>query len=125
MSRSDLASILAALFALGVLVPDAFATVPRPFVQRSIAGEAAMRPWHGPYYHPSWGRAVPLVVPPNSNMHTEYSWGVTMAEMQPIYHQFSRGYPGSVSGGASLLRPPPYSPASTRQRGVYYIRAPW
>jgi len=105
---------------------DSHATPPLIYSGQSLAQEAGRRPWHQPYYHPQWGRPVPLVVPPVAGMHTEYSWGVTMNEMRPIYHQFSRGAPGVISGGSvEALRPPPYSPTSTRQFGVYYIRAPW
>ena len=89
------------------------------------APEARRRAWHGPYHHPQAGRPIPLVVPPTAGMHTEYSWGVTMNEMRPIYHQYSRGVSGRTTERGVHTRPPAYRPASTRHSGVYYLRVPW
>src|SRR5262245_1804010 len=57
---------------------------------------ANQRPWHGDYAYTQWGTPVALVVPPNSKMHTSWSWGVAQTEMVPIYHQFHRDYPGEL-----------------------------
>jgi len=118
-------STCATFVLLGFLVKNSAAVMPGLFFPGpQLSREAVRRPWHGLYYYPPWGRPMPLVVPPNSTMHTEYSWGVAMNEMRPVYHQFSRGYPGTVIGGSSL-QAPPYYPARTQQMGVYPIRAPW
>jgi hypothetical protein len=89
---------------------------------------AAQRPWHGPYAYTPWGMPVALVVPPNSKMHTSYSWGVSQSEMIPIYHQFHRDYPGGVAtgfGGTQGINATPYWPSHTDQLGVYPVRGPW
>lgn len=90
------------------------------------AWHASLTPWHSPYYHKMYGRPVPLVVPPNAGMQTNFGWGVTGSEMTPINHQYGRAYPGDAMGlGATQLSPTPYWPSNTRQLGTYYIRAPW
>jgi hypothetical protein len=87
---------------------------------------AAQRPWHGPYAYTPWGTPVALVVPPNSKMHTSYSWGVGQSEMVPIYHQFHRDYPGGMAiGGGAEINTTPYWPSHTDQLGVYPVRGPW
>jgi hypothetical protein len=86
---------------------------------------AAQRPWHGPYAYTPWGTPVSLVVPPNSKMHTSYSWGVAQTEMIPIYHQFHRDYPGEVGPGNGEIYSTPYWPSHTDQLGVYPVRGPW
>jgi hypothetical protein len=87
---------------------------------------AAQRPWHGPYAYTPWGVPAALVVPPNSKMHTSFSWGVAQSEMVPIYHQFHRDYPGppAIGGGAEIYTTP-YWPSHTDQLGVYPVRGPW
>jgi hypothetical protein len=86
---------------------------------------AAQRPWHGPYAYTQWGKPVSLVVPPNSKMHTSYSWGVAQTEMVPIYHQFHRDYPGPLGLGGAPIYSTPYWPSHTDQLGVYPVRGPW
>ena len=87
---------------------------------------AAQRPWHGPYAYTQWGTPVALVVPPNSKMHTSWSWGVAQSEMVPIYHQFHRDYPGGMAiGGGANINATPYWPSHTDQFGVYPVRGPW
>ena len=87
---------------------------------------AAQRPWHGPYAYTPWGMPTALVVPPNSKMHTSFSWGVAQSEMIPIYHQFHRDYPGPLAvGGGAAIYPTPYWPSHTDQLGVYPVRGPW
>jgi hypothetical protein len=87
---------------------------------------AAQRPWHGPYAYTPWGTPTALVVPPNSKMHTSYSWGVSQSEMIPIYHQFHRDYPGmAIGGGVAGINTTPYWPSHTDQFGVYPVRGPW
>ena len=55
-----------------------------------------------------------LVVPPNSKMHTSFSWGVAQSEMIPIYHQFHRDYPGADGRSAAAQEsiPRPIGPAT-------------
>jgi hypothetical protein len=86
---------------------------------------AGYRPWHGEYAYTQWGTPVALVVPPNSKMHTSWSWGVAQTEMVPIYHQFFRDYPGDAGGGGYPFQQTPYWPSHTDQFGVYPIRGPW
>ena len=88
---------------------------------------AAQRPWHGPYAYTPWGMPTALVVPPNSKMHTSYSWGVGQSEMVPIYHQFHRDYPGGIviNGPNHGINTTPYWPSHTDQLGVYPVRGPW
>ena len=87
---------------------------------------AAQRPWHGPYAYTPWGMPTALVVPPNSKMHTSFSWGVAQSEMVPIYHQFHRDYPGELAiGGGAEIYSTPYWPSHTDQLGVYPVRGPW
>lgn len=86
---------------------------------------ASQRPWHGPYAYTQWGTPVALVVPPTAKMHTAWSWGVSMGEMTPIYHQFHRDYPGGMYGPIEPPLPTPYWPSHTDQLGVYPVRGPW
>ena len=86
---------------------------------------AAQRPWHGPYAYTPWGTPVSLVVPPNSKMHSSFSWGVAQTEMIPIYHQFHRDYPGETGPGNGEIYSTPYFPSHTDQLGVYPVRGPW
>jgi hypothetical protein len=81
--------------------------------------------WHHDYYDPAWG-ATPhaLVVPPTTHCHVEYNWGAAGTENLPIKHQFQRGWNGDAPGGG-YFAPAPVHPSSTKQTGVYYIRAPW
>ncbi|QDU95036.1 hypothetical protein [Lignipirellula cremea] len=84
-------------------------------------------PWHGHYYHTDYGRPLALVVPPTASMQTKWSWGVGNTTSTPIYHQFSRQYPGGgpfIPQGAGFM-PTPQWPSHTDQFGVYYMRGPW
>lgn len=83
------------------------------------------RPWHGPYYHTNYGVPLALVVPPNSKMISSYGWGVTATEINPIYHQYGRSFPGYIDASGALLLPTPPWPSHTDQFGVYPIRGPW
>jgi hypothetical protein len=83
------------------------------------------RPWHGDYAYTPWGTPVALVVPPNSKMHSSWSWGVSQTEMIPIYHQFHRDYPGELGPSGYPIYSTPYWPSHTDQFGVYPIRGPW
>lgn len=115
--------ILVLLMAIAV-----FAVAPAkagaPFGNRMARNRAQMVPWHGNYYHTMWGQPVALVVPPTSGTQTHYSWGVANTDVTPIYHQFSRSYPGPYGGGYGF-RPTPRWPSHTMQFGVYYVRGPW
>jgi hypothetical protein len=86
---------------------------------------ASYRPWHGEYAYTQWGTPVAMVVPPNSKMHTSWSWGVAQTEMVPVYHQFFRDYPGDAGGAVYPFLPTPYWPSHTDQFGVYPVRGPW
>ena len=81
--------------------------------------------WHGGYYHPQWGRPLALVVPPTASFQSVYNWGVGRTQSVPIYHQYSREYPGGYGETPAGFHPTPYWPQSTQQFGVYYYRAPW
>lgn len=83
---------------------------------------AASQPWHGQHYYLQYGQPTALVVPPNSMMQQNYSWGVSQNTMTPIYHQY--GAAAVPSAGGAFLATPPW-PSSTRQFGVYPVRAPW
>ncbi len=86
---------------------------------------ARTMPWHGDYYYAPWGAPTALVVPPTANMQTSLSWGVSQSSMMPIYHQFSRPYPGEGAGAGNTFQPTPRWPSHTDQFGVYYVRGPW
>ena len=117
---------MAAGILCGLVDQQVSAAPPYFYSSKGLTHEAMRRPWHQSYYHSQWGRPVPLVVPPVAGMHTEYSWGVTMNEMRPIYHHYSRSISGHTDSGVTQpISPSPYSPTSTRQMGVNYIRAPW
>lgn len=83
---------------------------------------ANQRPWHGDYYYLPYGAPTALVVPPNSMMQQNYSWGVSQNTMTPIYHQY--GATQTPAGGGAFLGTPIW-PSHTRQFGVYPVRAPW
>ena len=106
------------------LASSAQAVHPRDRADYLAYRYAQNRPWHGNYYHTGWGAPVALVVPPNSKMISSYGWGVTATEINPIYHQFGRVYPGDAGGGMLLLPTPPW-PSHTDQLGVYPVRGPW
>ncbi|PAY15846.1 hypothetical protein CKO51_29900 [Rhodopirellula sp. SM50] len=82
-------------------------------------------PWHGGYYHQSWGQPLAVVVPPTANMRQTYSWGVGQNLMYPINSQYGRNAPGIGAGPRGAFRPTPPWPSHTDQFGYYYIRAPW
>ena len=86
---------------------------------------ASQRPWHGPWAYTPYGMPTALVVPPNSKMHTSYSWGVAQTEMIPIYHQFHRDYPGPGGPAVAEIYGTPYWPSHTDQLGVFPVRGPW
>ncbi len=83
---------------------------------------ANSRPWHGDYYYLQYGAPTALVVPPNSMMQQNYSWGVSQNTMTPIYHQYG---PTPTPGGGGAFYGTPIWPSHTRQFGVYPVRAPW
>jgi hypothetical protein len=86
---------------------------------------ASQRPWHGQFAYTQWGTPVALVVPPNSKMHSSWSWGVAQTEMVPIYHQFHRDYPGEIGPSGYQFYATPHWPSHTDQFGVYPVRGPW
>jgi len=95
-----------------------------PFWDRVAQRQARRTPWHGGYYNTAWGQPVAVVVPPNVELQTEWSWGVTGTEVTPIWHQYRRHYPGGDPGGAQYGFTPPWS-YHTDQFGYYYVRGPW
>jgi hypothetical protein len=127
-------SLLPALLAAAILTAaaaPAFAVHPKHGYHARRADVlaryyAAQRPWHGQYAYTPYGTPVALVVPPTSQMHTSYAWGVGQSQMIPIYHQFFRDYPGEMAtvGGAEIYSTP-YWPSHTDQFGVYPVRGPW
>jgi hypothetical protein len=90
-----------------------------------IISNAQSASWHGSYYHVAWGSPVALVVPPTAERQTHYGWGVGATYTTPIWHQFSRNYPGPGAYGPHAFLPTPPWPSSTDQFGVYYVRGPW
>ena len=119
----SVASLTLALALAGFVTPS---QAYDSYADRYTAWFAARLPWHGGYYHQLWGRPVPMVVPPTARMYTQFNWGVSTNEMRPVYHQFARPYPGDIYGGeGTALLPAPYHPSSTREAGVYPVRAPW
>jgi hypothetical protein len=84
--------------------------------------------WNRNYAYTDYGQPTALVVPPTANLQTNYGWGVASSRMSRIDHQYSRNYPGTVSGGGGFggpARPTPVWPSDTTQFGVYYVRGPW
>ncbi len=125
--------ILLSTLAFGLTVSAASAHAGRPR-QRMLFGTMAARgaawneqmaqtrPWHGSYYYLPAGSPVSVVVPPNSVMQQNYSWGVSQNTMTPIPHQY---VPELVPAtGGPFYATPPW-PSHTRQFGVYPVRAPW
>jgi hypothetical protein len=86
---------------------------------------AASSPWHGGYYHVSYGVPVALVVPPTAEFQTHWGWGVGNTRVSVNWHQFRRNYPGPAYYDAGTYQPTPYWPSDTDQFGVYYVRGPW
>ncbi len=124
MNTLRLLALAAAVTGSLCLAGESQAVHPRERAHYLAGRYAQNRPWHGNYYHTSWGAPVALVVPPNSKMMVSYGWGVTATEINPIYHQFGREYPGDGGGGMMLLPTPPW-PSHTDQFGVYPVRGPW
>jgi hypothetical protein len=119
---------------LGAAVPGTTAALANPGNFHGVPAwhryarvQAQNYTWHGGYYDPEWGTAVAVVVPPTAEFETRMGWGVTGTQTVPIWHQYSRPWPGPMSGGEysyGFKRPPAW-PASTMQMGNYYIRGPW
>lgn len=91
--------------------------------------QAQSNSWHGNYNYWRWQRPTALVVPPTASYETQYNWGVAQTRSEPIYHQFGRDNAGTIIQGADQggygFSNTPYWPSSTRQFGVYPVRAPW
>ncbi len=89
-----------------------------------IQGQA--NAWHGDNSYWRWGAPTALVVPPTAAYQSEYNWGVGQTRSMPINHQFGYGNAGVISGGGyGTYQNAPYWPSSTRQFGIYPVRAPW
>ena len=133
LPRLLLAGAALAVLACAIPVSSALAGTPWHFnhgrpasrADRLARYYASQRPWHGDYAYTPWGTPVALVVPPNSKMHTSWSWGVAQTEMVPIYHQFFRDYPGEIGPTGYPYYATPYWPSHTDQFGVYPVRGPW
>lgn len=89
------------------------------------ARRAAVTNWHGAHYNTQYGRPTAVVVPPTAHMQSSYSWGVAQTRMNPVYHQFSRPYPGQAAPAGLPFQPTPRRPSHTDQFGYYYVRGPW
>ena len=92
-----------------------------------VAGERgaeAQGPWHGSYYHISYGAPTALITPPTARTQAHYAWGVGNNRTTTIPAQFQRSWPGFSSNGLGF-RGTPRWPSSTDQFGVYYVRGPW
>lgn len=114
------ALVAMATVAYGISLGSASAELPQTYAYR----QAQRLPWHNGYYDPAWGQPIALVVPPTAEFQSNYGWGVGGTRVAPIYHQFSRPYPGYGTGWGNFL-PTPNWPSDTQQFGVYYIRGPW
>jgi len=87
---------------------------------------ASLRPWHGRYYNVQYGEPIALVVPPRSELATDYSWGSVSSRMTRIDHQFQRPWPnGYWSPYGYGFLPGAAWPSDTRQFGTYPVRGPW
>lgn len=113
--------VLLAVAAVAALAQQAHAEPPG---NRQARRFAQYRTWHGNYAHWQYQQPLALVVPPTAQTSTSLAWGVAQSEVRPIYHQYSRNYPGAVGGGQQF-RSTPYWPSHTDQFGVYYVRGPW
>ena len=126
MTRITSIAIAFGLLAISVVPQSASAVSPWGARAGNIhsARHAQQQSWHGGYRYMNSGYPQALVVPPNANMQTNYSWGVGSSRMTPIHHQWGRPDPGATSG-AGHLGITPHWPTSTTQFGVYYVRGPW
>lgn len=118
IALAAISSEAAAQGPLGRIINRTPATMGDTWAQQMASG----RPWHGQYYYLPYGQPVALVVPPNSVMQQNYSWGVSQNTNTPIYHQY--GYAASPSAGGAFYATPRW-PSHTGQFGVYPVRAPW
>ena len=125
MNTSRLLVLAAAAIGSLCMAGEAQAVKPRYRADYLASRYSEARPWHGPYYHTSYGVPLALVVPPNAKMMSSYGWGVTATEINPIYPQFERPFPGYIDASGALLLPTPPWPSHTDQFGVYPIRGPW
>lgn len=120
------AILLGAVLVTSLLTNDAEARYPRPErANRWAHAHAMTMPWHGPYYHTSYGRPVAMVVPPTVNSYSHLGWGVTATEVRPIHSQFGMGGNQTTTGNYPHLYGTPMYPQNTDQFGVYYVRGPW
>ncbi len=104
---------------------QAQATDPYAVAQVWSHNFAMDRPWHGGYYHQSYGQPLAVVVPPTAHMRTQFSWGVGQNLMYPIHHQFGRSASSPGAAARGTFRPTPPWPSNTDQFGYHYIRSPW
>ncbi len=125
MSRHIQVAVLGAVAGLLLLGSQAQAGGPYARADRWARQYASTSPWHGQYYHTEYSQPVALVVPPTAKMMTSYSWGVSQGEVNQIYHQFGRQYPGGQAGMGARFHPTPLWPSHTDQFGVYPVRGPW
>lgn len=82
-------------------------------------------PWHGSYGYWKYNGPTAVVVPPTAAFTTTYNWGVGQTQSTPIYHQFQHQTFGGTAEGSVGGAWTPYWPSSTRQFGLYPVRAPW
>lgn len=114
-------SILISLFAVLSLSVSALADAPHGdcFVCRG------RQSWNTPFYSPTWGAPVALVVPPTAEQQTHYGWGVGNTRVNHICPQFGRSYPGAGYYDSRAFLPTPPWPSDTDQLGYNYVRGPW
>jgi hypothetical protein len=96
-----------------------------PGWQAAAGQPPSTSPWHGGYYHTTYGRPVPLVVPPTASWQTDYGWGIGNTRITRIEPQFQGPQEGYPFDTREVWAPQPFWPSDTRQFGVYYIRGPW
>ncbi len=114
------------ILALGALILCGLASLaqagtPYPYIYR----HSQFMPWHGAYADEEYREPIALVTPPTAGLQKQYHWGVGGSRVVPIYHQFSRPYPGGNVIVGDGFRQTPMWPSDTTQFGVYYIRGPW
>lgn len=120
MSKYYLLAVLALATAASTIGTRANAMDPYVWPNHRAMGYA----WHGGYAHSSYGAPVALVVPPTSNLQTNWGWGVGSSRISRIDHQFGRDYPGPGPFGGGFKMTPRW-PHDTTNFGVYSVRGPW
>lgn len=119
--RTKTMLLVVAIATIGLTMPAAQA-VEKAYMWPTRRSE--LTTWHGVYAHPQYGAPVALVVPPTSNLQTNWGWGPTASRVSRVDHQFGRNYVGPGPYGGPFRGRPAW-PQDTMQFGVYSVRGPW